>query len=82
MSVVLSNYTVHFFTVMDGALTTQIRKIKMAQCTKRSAEMCYTVHAYNTFKLSTLVLPVIQHSKVLMIHIDYIHLCIKFYYNW
>ena len=47
MSVVLPNYTVRFFTVMDGALTTQIRKIKMVQCTKRSAEMCYTVHAYN-----------------------------------
>lgn len=53
----------------------------MVQCTKISAEMCYTVKAYITFKLSTLVLPVIQHSKVL-IHNDYTDLCVQFYYNW
>jgi len=82
MSAILSNYRVRFFNVMDGAHTTQIRKIKMVQCTKRSAEMCYTVHAYSTIKLSALVLAIIQHSKVLMIHNDYIHIFVELYYNW
>jgi hypothetical protein len=54
----------------------------MVQCPKRSPEMCYTVHAYHTVKLPTLVLPVIQHSKVLMIHNDYIHIFVHFYDNW